>query len=151
MEFFIAYLHEPKPPSVWKEGNRLRWRMENLVGCESTLHVCVRPTLHCPANQLGSPAITHRWRGPPSFRERGLCFVAVSCQLAGPGGYHPPLAWSPLFQRKRALYVRYPSFSFHTLALLCTHGAPADLLVVARHTIDTTLEHGSGAHYFERR
>ena len=30
-------------------------------------------------------------------------YVAVSCQLAGPSGYHPPLARSPLFQGKRAL------------------------------------------------
>ena len=93
---------------MWKEGDRLRWRIENLVGCESTLHGCVRPTLHCPANQLGSPAITHRCRGPPSFRERGLFFVAVSCQLAGPAGYHPPLSRSPLFQRKRAFSVHHP-------------------------------------------
>ena len=88
---------------MWKEGDRLQWGMENSLAHESTLHACVRPTLHPPANQLGSPAITHRYRGPPSFRERGLCYVAVSCQLAGPGGYHPPLARSPLFQRKRAL------------------------------------------------
>ena len=29
-------------------------------------------------------------------------YVALPCQSAGPAGYHPPLAWSPLFQRKRA-------------------------------------------------
>ena len=34
-------------------------------------------TLHPLANQLDPPAITHRWRGPPSFRERGLFFVAL--------------------------------------------------------------------------
>ena len=33
-------------------------------------------SLHHPANQPPPPAITHRWRGPPSFRERGLSFVA---------------------------------------------------------------------------
>ena len=65
-------VHYPKPPSMWKVVDRLRWRIENSVGCESTLHACVRPTLQCCVNQLGSPAITHRWRGPPSFRERGL-------------------------------------------------------------------------------
>ena len=35
-------------------------------------------TLRCLTNQLGSPAITHHYRGPPSFRERGLFFVALS-------------------------------------------------------------------------
>ena len=87
----------------------------------TVLQINYVPTLHYRANQPDPAAITHRCRGPPSFRERGL------------------------------FCVHHPSFSFHTLALLCTHGAPADLLVVARHTIDTTLEHGSGAHYFERR
>ena len=124
-------VHHPKPPSMWKEGDRLRWRIENSLAHESTLHVCSH-LWHCTANQLHA-------------------YVAVLCQSARLAGYHPPLARSPLFQRKRALYVRYSSFSFHTLVLLCTYGAPADLLVVARHTIDTTLEHGSGAHYFERR
>ena len=110
-------LHEPKPPSMWKEGDRLRWRIENSLAHESTLHTCSHPcttlpincaTLQCRANQLGSPAITHRWRGPPSFRERGLCFVALPCQSIAPyvallcqsailAGYHPPPAWSPLF------------------------------------------------------
>ena len=61
------------------------------------------PSLHPPANLPDPAAITHRWRGPPSFRERGLSFVVMSCQLAGPAGYHPPLSRSPLFQRKRAL------------------------------------------------
>ena len=74
-------LHEPKPPSIWKEGDRLRWRIENSVTCESTLHTCVCATLQCCANLLDPPAITHRCRGPPSFRERGLCFVALPCQF----------------------------------------------------------------------
>ena len=30
-------------------------------------------------------------------------FVLPSCQSATSAGYHPPLPWSPLFQRKRAL------------------------------------------------
>ena len=29
-------------------------------------------------------------------------YVAPPCQSAGSGSYHPPLPWSPLFQRKRA-------------------------------------------------
>ena len=112
-EQFATRLHYLKPPSMWKEGDRLRWRIENSLAHESTLHGCSHPChctanqlcamLYCLTNQLDPPAITHRWRGPPSFRERGLFFVAVSCQLAGPGGYHPPLTWSPLFQGKRAL------------------------------------------------
>ena len=189
-------VHHPKPPSIWKEGDRLRWRMENSVAHQSTSHACVRlrcgvvpincalrcsvvlincalrctilpisqtrrlspttsvvpplskkegfaslhhplssfmskfrrgcsalsllpcgrrgtacgggqrtwwlirvphtlapilallfqlagfacmcPTLYCLTNQSDPAAITHRWRGPPSFRERGLCFVALS-------------------------------------------------------------------------
>ena len=50
MEFFIAYLHHSKPPFMWKEGDRLRWRIENSVGCESELLGCVRPTLQYRAN-----------------------------------------------------------------------------------------------------
>ena len=84
-------------------------------------------TLHCPANQPDPPAITHRWRGPPSLKERGLFFVAllcqsivrfvaVSCQSAGPASYHPPLTRSPLFQRKRAL-VRCITHCFLSIEL----------------------------------
>ena len=40
-------------------------------------------TLQCRANQLDPPAITHRYRGPPSFRERGLSFVALLCLWGG--------------------------------------------------------------------
>ena len=154
-------VHHSKPPSMWKEGDRLRWRIENSLACEITLHACVRSMLQCCANQLDlhicalrcsvvpisrtrrlsptasavpplskkegfpslqycanqpdPPAITHRQRGPPSFRERGLCYVAISCQLAGPGGYHPPLARSPLFQGKRAFSVHHPQSSFYRI------------------------------------
>ena len=135
MEFFIAYLHCLCLLPCGRRGTACGggWRTRYLIRipcilapilalyCKSAESACECPTLQCPANQLGSPAITHRYRGTPSFRERGL------------------------------FCVHHPSFSFHTLALLCTHGTPADLLVVKRHTIDTTLEHGSGAHYFERR
>ena len=39
-------------------------------------------------------------------------YVAMSYQLAGPGGYHPPLARSPLFQRKRAFTsLHCPSYA----------------------------------------
>ena len=31
-------VHHPKPPSMWKEGDRLRWRIENSLAHESTLH-----------------------------------------------------------------------------------------------------------------
>ena len=34
-------VHHPKPPSMWKEGDRLRWRIENSVACESVLLGCV--------------------------------------------------------------------------------------------------------------
>ena len=34
-------VHHPKPPSMWKEGDRLRWRMENSVAHESVLLGCV--------------------------------------------------------------------------------------------------------------
>ena len=42
-------------------------------------------------------------------------YVAVSCQLARPAGYHPPLARSPLFQRKRAFLVHHPQSSFYRI------------------------------------
>ena len=70
-----------KPPSMWKEGDRLRWRIENSLTHKNSLHTRTHPctalpincsTLHYPANQLDPPAITHHYRGPPSFRERGL-------------------------------------------------------------------------------
>ena len=64
-------------------GPRKRWRIENSVAHESTLHVCSH-LWHCTANQLHA-------------------YVAVLCQSARLAGYHPPLMWSPLFQGKRAL------------------------------------------------
>ena len=77
-----ASMHEPEPPSMWKEGDRLRWRIENSLSHKSTLHTRSHPchctanqlcaTLYCLTNQLDPPAITHRYRGTPSFRERGL-------------------------------------------------------------------------------
>ena len=74
-------LHKPKPPSMWKEGDRLRWRIENSLTHKNSLHTRSHPctalpincsTLHYPANQPDPPAITHHYRGPPSFSERGL-------------------------------------------------------------------------------
>ena len=135
-------LHEPKPPSMWKEGDRLRWRMENSLAHESTLHACVYATLHCLANQPDPPAITHHWRGPPSFRERGLFFVAllcqsivrfvaVLCQSAGPAGYHPPLTRSPLFQRKRAYLRCVPS--------IVPFSSPSPVFFPSEYDIEQTL------------
>ena len=49
-EQFATRLHFPKPPSMWKEGDRLRWRIENSLAHESELHGCVRATLRCRAN-----------------------------------------------------------------------------------------------------
>ena len=109
-EQFATRLHYLKPPSMWKEGDRLRWRIENSLAHESTLHTRSHPchctanqlcaTLHCPANQLGSPAITHRWRGPPSFRERGLfsLFFSFSFYIIGRfWGMKKPRVWCPRF------------------------------------------------------
>ena len=44
-------------------------------------HTYSHPNMHPSANQPDPPAITHHYRGPPSFRERGLFFVALSYQL----------------------------------------------------------------------
>ena len=65
-------MHDPKPPSMWKEGDRVSgggWRT----------HFLIRVPCIC------------------------VLYVALSCQSARPGGYHPPLPWSPLFQGKRVL------------------------------------------------
>ena len=44
-----------------------------------------------------------------------MLFVALSYQSATPAGYHPPLTWSPLFQRKRAFVGHHPLPSFHAI------------------------------------
>ena len=76
-----------KPPSMWKEGDRLRWRIENSLTHKNSLHTRTHPCTALPISWIC------------------MCvpYVAPPCQLAGPAGYHPPLARSPLFQRKRAL------------------------------------------------
>ena len=76
-------MHDPKPPSMWKEGDRVSgggWRTRWLIRVPHTL---------APNNAPLCQSIVR--------------YVAVSYQSARPGGYHPPLPWSPLFQGKRAL------------------------------------------------
>ena len=75
-------LHEPTPPSMWKEGDRLRWRIENSLSHKSTYTIA--PNNAPPCQEIAR-------------------YVAVSYQSARLAGYHPPLSRSPLYQRKRAL------------------------------------------------
>ena len=79
-------VHHPKPPSMWKEGDRLRWGIENSVACESTLHTRSHPCTALPISWIC------------------MCvpYVVLSYQSARPAGDHPPLTRSPLFQGKRA-------------------------------------------------
>ena len=101
--------------------------MENLVGCESALHACAQIcTAHAtsannaksllPCGRRGT-ACGGGWRTQWLMRVCCLvacAYVAVSYQLARPAGYHPPLARSPLFQRKRAFFIFF-SFSFYII------------------------------------
>ena len=40
---FYCLLALPMPPSMWKEGDRVRWRMENSLSHKNTLHTCSHP------------------------------------------------------------------------------------------------------------
>ena len=67
-------LHEPKPPSMWKEGDRLRWRIENSLACESELH---SNALRCTALPISrtrrlSPTAS---AVPPLSEKEGFCGV----------------------------------------------------------------------------
>ena len=123
-------LHYLKPPSMWKEGDRLRWRIENSLAHESTPHT--RSHLwHCTANQLRA-------------------YVAVLCQSARLAGYHPPLPWSPLFQRKRAL-LRYTAHFLHLYAKPTSKHEPKPLSMWKegdrlRWRIENSLSHKSTQH-----
>ena len=87
MEFFYCLLARTQASFHVEGGGSLAVEDGELAGSLEYLTYS-HPSLHYPANQLCAtlqyltnqpdpPAITHRWRGPPSFSERGLCFVAV--------------------------------------------------------------------------
>ena len=68
------------------------------LACSLEYLAYLRPSLHYLANHPDPPAITHRWRGPPSFRERGLCGAPPTAFFheQGPTSLHypkPPSMW----------------------------------------------------------
>ena len=90
------------PPLSEKEGFLVHHPLPSFMS--NSLRGCTFPSL-LPCGRRGT-ACGGGWRTRwlmrvPCIR---MLYVALSCQLAGPAGYHPPLARYPLFQRKRAFW-----------------------------------------------
>ncbi len=90
------------PPLSEKEGFCVHHPLPSFMS--NSLRGCTFPSL-LPCGRRGT-ALAVEDRELAGSLEYLAClrahYVAVSYQLAGSAGYHPPLTRSPLFQRKRA-------------------------------------------------
>ena len=84
-------LHEPKPPSMWKEGDRLRWRIENSLAHKSTLRSNALRCSVVPVSRTRRLSPTANVVPPLSEKEG---FPSLHC---------PNYAESPLSFGRRAL------------------------------------------------